>query len=224
MYYKIIDIIISIMLIISLIYKLFQLWFYRNKQTNTETFEDIITQTTIPESTPIQTPMPTPMPTPIPIPTDVDTKCTADNNVIGYCLNYNGCCTQNTLLNNGCFCNHPLVQKCKVAYDKCISSQNKDSINNCKDILKTCCLDYNKINIDIANFNKPIKQEQQSKMICSVSSTKNLDQKCMELCQTTPECKSYSVDTINCMLFSDIDPIQQKQGITPITDYYIKKI
>jgi len=215
MYYKFIDIIISLILIISLIYKLSQLWFSRNKQRKIDTFEDIITQTTIPESTPI--------PTPIPMPTDVETQCTADNNVIGYCLNYNGCCTQNTLLNSSCFCNHPLVQKCKDSYDKCISSQNKDSINNCKDILKSCCLDYNKINIDIANFNKPIKQEQQSKMICSVSSTKNIDQKCMELCQTTPECKSYSVDTINCMLFSDIDPIQQKQGITPITDYYIKK-
>jgi len=212
MYYKIqlVDITISIILFIILTYKILQFWKSRN-----EYFEDIITQTTIPESTPI--------PTPIPMPTDVETQCTADNNVIGYCLNYNGCCTQNTLLNSGCFCNHPLVQKCKDAYDKCISSQNKDSINNCKDILKSCCLDYNKINIDIANFNKPIKQEQQSKMICSVSSTKNIDQKCMELCQTTPECKSYSVDTINCMLFSDIDPIQQKQGITPITDYYIKK-
>jgi hypothetical protein len=223
MYYNFFDIIITIILIALLIYKLFHLLFSRNRHPQIDNFEDINIQTTIPETT--TSPTPTPQFTPPPMPTEVDIKCTADYNVVGYCLNYNGCCSQNTL-NNTCFCNHPLVQKCKSAYDECTSNQNKDNKDNkdsCKDTLKSCCLDYNKINIDISNFNKPIKQEQQSKIICSVSGIKNIDQKCMELCQTTPECKSFGVDTLNCMLFNDIDPIQQKKGIKPITDYYIKK-
>jgi hypothetical protein len=228
MKYKFIDIIILLILFSILIYKIIIFFSLNNKSYNksyNEKFENLIPTTTFTNETIINTksssnPSITSNTTAISIPTDVETNCNADNNVIGYCINYNGCCTQNITVNNDCYCKHPIVQKCKKIFDECIT--NKEN-NNCKDKLKECCIDYNKINIDSSYFNKPIKQEQQSKMICSISSTNNIEQKCMELCQTTPECKSYSVNTFNCMLFNDIDPIQQKQGLTPITDYYIKK-
>jgi hypothetical protein len=220
MRYKIIDIIILIILLSILIYRVVFFYPIINEQPYHEEFENINPIITSTYNVNINSiPSTTPAPTPIPMPTDTKTDCNADNNVIGYCLNYKGCCEEN-IIKNDCFCKHPFVQKCIKEFDECII--NKDN-NNCKDKLKECCIDYNKINIDNSNFNKPIKQEQQTKLICSISSTKNIDQKCMELCQTTPECKAYSVSAINCMLFNDIDPIQQKQGITPITDYYIKK-
>ena len=196
---KLVDCLIIIILSIILIYKLFLSNF-------NETFEDI--------------PTTTPQPTPIPIPTDIDNKCTADTNVIGYCLNYNGCCIQNTTINKDCFCTHPLVKNCNDKYNEC---KRTGDITNCKDILKQCCLEYNNINIDNNKFQKPIKQEQQSKTICTINSTNNINDKCLELCQTIPDCKAYGVDNFKCSLFSEIDPLPTQRGYKPCTDYYIKK-
>jgi len=149
------------------------------------------------------------------MPTTTIPQCNGGTNLLTYCMNYNGCCSQNNIGNNSCFCNHPFVMNCKNEYDKCTS-------NNCKAELKKCCMNYNNIDININNFEKPIKQEQQSKIICSINSI-NMDQKCMELCQTNTNCKAYSTDNINCMLFSDINPLQNNSNYKTNTDYFIKK-
>ena len=140
---------------------------------------------------------------------------------MGFCLNYSGCCAQGTMMGSDCFCKHPLVNKCKESYDECV--KNNMDVNVCKSKLKDCCVDYNKIDIDSKYFQKPVKMEQESKMLCSLTGASNIQQKCLELCQTNDKCKSYAVSNFNCMLFNDIDPSPTKSGITPMTDYYIKK-
>jgi hypothetical protein len=149
------------------------------------------------------------------IPTDIGKKCDGGVNLTTYCMNYNGCCASNNIANNSCFCNHPFVMNCKNEYDNCTG-------NDCQDKLKKCCMTYNNINIESNNFNKPIKQDQKSKIICAVNSI-NMDQKCMELCQTNTNCKAYSIDDINCILFSDIDPLPNNANYKTKTDYFIKK-
>jgi hypothetical protein len=149
------------------------------------------------------------------MPTATTPQCNGGTNLITYCMNYNGCCSQSNIGNNSCFCNHPFVINCKNEYDNCTG-------NDCQAELKKCCVSYNNIDIDSNNFKKPIKQEQKSKTICSINSI-NMEQKCMELCQTNTNCKSYSIDNINCMLFSDIDPLQNNSNYKTKTDYFIKK-
>lgn len=140
--------------------------------------------------------------------------CDGGSNLITYCMNYNGCCSQNNI-GNSCFCNHPFVMNCKNNYDSCKG-------NDCQAELKKCCMSYNNINIDSNNFKKPILQDQQSKRICSINSI-NMDTKCMELCQTNTNCKAYSLDDINCILFSDIDPLPNNANYKTKTNYFIKK-
>ena len=67
--------------------------------------------------------------------------------------------------------------------------------------------------------------------------SRNIDQKCLELCQTTPDCKSYSVNVGKifqsygvCKLYDTveisnpkIDPLSGKPANNISTDYYIKK-
>lgn len=138
------------------------------------------------------------------------TECNTNNmNIIDTCMNYDTCCPKNNIFEgNTCYCNHPYIQQCRNTFTD-------------KDQLKECCKKYNTININPDAFHKSIKQDQQSNIICSISSTKNLDSKCMELCQTNPQCKAYSADLFNCILFDNINPITNNKNST--TNYYIKK-
>lgn len=189
----------------------------KNKLTATTT--PIIKNTTatnnsiiIPGSTGPLTANMTPMPTQISIPTTM--SCIADNTVMGFCLNYNGCCAGNNIgVNTDCFCNHPTVLKCKADFDTCTG-------DDCKTQLKQCCMEYNNISIDNANFQKPIKHDQTTNKLCTINSIPNLEQKCMELCQTTPECKAYNINAFTCTLYNDIGLNSSKSAIN---DYYIKK-
>lgn len=155
------------------------------------------------------------------IPLDTINKtCTANMNISEYCKNYDTCCNQTiSTMNNDCFCNHPTVKKCNDDYNHCIANQNQ----NCNDILKSCCNTHNNINIDNTLFHQPIQYDKQNKILCSLTTNANIEQKCMELCQTTPACKSYSINAINCTLYNDndldLDNIKQKTT----TKYYIKK-
>lgn len=144
----------------------------------------------------------------------IEKTCDGGANLINYCMNYNGCCSQNNIGNN-CFCNHPFVMNCKNNYDICKG-------NDCQAELKKCCVSYNNIDIDSNNFKKPILQDQTSKIICSINSI-NMDTKCMELCQTNTNCKAYSLDNINCILFSDIDTLPNNPNYKTTTNYFIKK-
>jgi hypothetical protein len=147
-------------------------------------------------------------------PTKPAKPCNGGVNLLTYCMNYNGCCSKTNVANNSCFCEHPFVMNCKNENDNCTG-------DDCQDKLKQCCSNYNNIDININNFKKPINQEQSSKLICTINSN-NMEQKCMELCQTNTNCKAYSIDDYKCMLFSDIDPSDNTTQNNKI-NYFIKK-
>ena len=162
------------------------------------------------------------------VPTDDLQTCTANNNIVGFCMNYTGCCDQKTSDNNRCFCGHTIVQDCNNTYEEC--KKTSSNSEDCKSKLKDCCISYNKINIDSSNFEKPIKQLQTSQKLCSIGSinglsTDSMREKCMELCQTNTDCKAFSIDNVNCALFNGVNPLPTKPSYKPQpkTDYYIKK-
>jgi len=113
----------------------------------------------------------------------------------------------------------------KAVMEKCIN-QNK-----------SCCVPYNSISISSDKFESPINNNPNINKICSIQSIPNLDEKCMELCQTTPECKAFSVDkgqvvqsVGKCTLYNDIniselktDPNTGKKKQSTTAKYYIKK-
>ena len=155
--------------------------------------------------------------------------------VAGMCSDYDNCCSSNNT--SSCMCNHPIVQACKTTYDTCIKNSNNDNNQKkqCKTQINTCCSNYNNINIDSTKFSNPIKRTQKDNIICSVPGEKtiNLTQKCMELCQTYPNCKAYTVNKTNmaefsCSLFSsvsqeELNPATGKPIVSTKNDYYIKK-
>ena len=172
-------------------------------------------------------------------------KCEMNNDVVHVCINYKSCCYTNSNNNsNDCICNHPIVKNCRNQFEKCINNQDDLKIytknqlmNKCKEENKSCCIPSNSIAISSDNFKLPIKNEPSTKSICSISSIPNLEQKCMELCQTNPDCKSFSVNNGKiiqsygvCNLYNDIysvkqniDPVSGKPKNDIATDYYIKK-
>jgi len=200
---QIINYIICISVVIYLLYKVYKVSTGHNIDDAVNRFADI-PNSTMPSATTDITNMSIP----------TEKACDGGSNLITYCMNYNGCCSQNNI-GNSCFCNHPFVMNCKNNYDSCKG-------NDCQAELKKCCMSYNNINIDSNNFKKPILQDQQSKRICSINSI-NMDTKCMELCQTNTNCKAYSLDDINCILFSDIDPLPNNANYKTKTNYFIKK-
>ena len=87
------------------------------------------------------------------------------------------------------------------------------------------------------NFKSPIKNNPENNKICSLVNTPNAEEKCLELCNTRPDCKAYSLDKgalvqtyTTCNLYNDvsIDKINSNAYTgKPIkktnADYYIKK-
>jgi hypothetical protein len=127
--------------------------------------------------------------------------CNNNTDIISVCMNYSGCCTDNNANINGqCFCMHPFVKKCNESYKTCMS--NSKDAKSCTDILNKSCREYSKNDIMNNNFKKPINAKQTIDNICKISAIKDLDQKCMELCQTNDNCKAYTIDTGICNLYS----------------------
>jgi len=153
--------------------------------------------------------------------------CSTTSDVVEFCIDYDNCCKTETDFNK-CFCNIPVVKTCKANYDLCM--QDPLLADKCKTDNIKCCREYNNIQINSDAFNEPIKNIQKDNLLCNVSAIKNVKQKCLELCQTTPECKAYSTTNLNCNLYSDIstinkkyDPETGKEIINPSVDFFIKK-
>ena len=171
-------------------------------------------------------------------------SCKAVDNVVDFCINYDSCCAGGSYATKACFCNHPITLQCKAEYDTCMSDTSLSKLytteqlkQKCASQQKNCCIPYNSISLSSDKFDTPIKNEPSIKELCSVSSIPNIEQKCLELCQTTPDCKAYSVnvgkivqsygvcklyDTVS-ILTQKIDPISGKPADNIDTDYYIKK-
>ena len=131
-------------------------------------------------------------------------KCPTDSDIVKFCLNYKDCCSNMTAYNQ-CFCSHPVVQKCKSDYDSCIAANSKDT-SKCETQNESCCTEYNSVSINYNNFNKPINYKQSNNSLCSVQLIKNLPQKCLELCQTAPNCAAFSTTgDMYCNLYTAVD-------------------
>jgi len=153
--------------------------------------------------------------------------CPAITNVVEFCINYDDCCNNKSEY-NACFCKNPIVKTCKDKYDLCMKDSKSSEKCNLDNI--NCCKEYNNIKINSDIFEKPIKNNQKDNLLCSIISIKNIRQKCLELCQTTPECKAYSTTNLNCNLFNNVssinrtyDPSTGKEIINPNVDFFIKK-
>jgi len=162
--------------------------------------------------------------------------CSAVSDVVDFCKDYDICCA-NYNSNNKCFCEHPITKSCKSIYDTCMNDPTNIKLFNtsqltdkCKSMNNECCKSYNKIAISSNNFNSPIKRNQTDNVLCNVSSIKNIEQKCMELCNTTPECAAYSTTKLTCNLYKSVsDFIPSTDAMTGNTisssnvDFFTKK-
>ena len=161
--------------------------------------------------------------------------CTATSDVVGFCIDYNNCCRTKPSINK-CICEHPFVKNCKSEYDNCINDQNNKNtytktqlIEKCKSDNSNCCKKYNDIQINSNNFDPPIKRTQNQSILCNLTSIKNLEQKCLELCQTNPECVAYASNKVTCNLYTGVTDYQPKldmngQDISnKNVNYYIKR-
>ena len=163
--------------------------------------------------------------------------CSATSDVVDFCKNYDNCCSS-TNSNSKCFCEHPITKSCKVKFDSCmndptnISSNTKQQLTDKCTLDKSgCCKEYNNVSISSDNFNSPLLQNQTDNILCSLSSIKNMEQICMELCQTTPNCAAYSTTKLNCNLYNNIseyipktDPSTGKEIINTTVEFYVKKV
>jgi hypothetical protein len=153
-----------------------------------------------------------------PTPANKNSTCSNSTDIITVCMNYENCCTSSgTNLNSKCFCSHPFVNNCNDAYKACIAgiSAGGDT-SKCNATLNKCCSKYSSIDILSSNFKKPINASQSSNQICTLNGLPNLEQRCMELCQTNPTCKAYSLSIGGCTLYDNINNNAGKS-----TDNYI---
>ena len=163
-------------------------------------------------------------------------ECKATSDIVDFCMDYENCCSSINV-NNGCFCNNPSIKSCKNQYDLCMQDSiamklyTKDQLTaKCKAQNGECCKAYNNITINSSSFNDPIKRNQKDSLICTLTPIKNITQKCLELCQTNPDCVAYSTSTLSCNLYNQvspntekIDPLTGKEITSTVIDYYTKK-
>ena len=169
-------------------------------------------------------------------------RCSASPvDLAGMCKDYTNCCRSGNA-SKSCICNHPVVQQCQNEYNTCINDPNNIKIYTPEQISEKCiaqnngcCKSYNNINIDSSNFNEPIVQAQKDNVICYIPAIGNINMtdKCMELCQTDPKCKAFSLTQNNmvvlgCNLFSSvskplIDPLGGDSLNKQQPNYYVKK-
>jgi hypothetical protein len=150
-------------------------------------------------------------------------ECNAGNDVYGYCLKYDNCC--GGTMKNSCFCKNPIVLSCKKEYDKCMKTPNlseSELLTKCEDENKNCCSEYKNNIIDTNNFNKSVNGEQKDNIICNMTNVKNIDMKCLELCQTDPKCLAYTLSDSSCTLHNKItyDPLQNNISNKIINNNY----
>jgi len=170
-------------------------------------------------------------------------KCKTEGDLVNFCINYKSCCGADSTTKE-CICSHPVVKNCRQQFENCINDEEQIKIygkqalmDKCMDENKACCIPYNSISINSDNFKTPIKNNPTINKMCSISSIPNVEEKCMELCSTNPECKAFSVDKGQlvqtygtCNLYNaikinqtKIDPLTGKEKETTNADYYIKK-
>ena len=166
--------------------------------------------------------------------------CKTEGDVVDFCINYKSCCATNPKT-KGCLCNHPFVQNCRTNFTNCLTNNpnnlsKDDLMTRCKEANKQCCIPYNSLTFNSNAFNPPIKNDPTINKLCSITSVPNIEQKCMELCATIPNCKAYSLTTGavvqnygTCSLYDTIDistpPVNKSTGkpIDFISNYYTKK-
>lgn len=165
----------------------------------------------------------TTQPPPTPTPVNKNTTCGNSTDMISVCMNYENCCTgSGANPNSKCFCSHPFVGGCNDAYKTCIASIDAGGdTSSCDSTLKGCCANYSSIDIFSSNFQKPINATQSSNQICTVNGLPNIDQQCMELCQTHPLCKAYSQVMGGCTLYDNVNKTTGKSNDKYI--YVVKK-
>jgi hypothetical protein len=128
-------------------------------------------------------------------------NCKTQSDIVDFCVNYNSCCAANSP-SKDCLCKHPIVQTCRSDFTNCLSnnpnqlSQN-DLMTSCINANKTCCNGYNKnLSIKSSAFTKyGEKNDPVIKPLCSITNVPDMEQKCLELCTTTPKCVAYSLST-----------------------------
>lgn len=164
-------------------------------------------------------------------------KCNTANDIVDFCINYNKCCSENSTT-KACLCEHPFIQKCRSDFEECLDNPEELKLyggqfimDKCLEKNKKCCIPYNSLSISSNNFKSPIKNNPENNIICSLANTNTAEEKCLELCNTRPDCKAYSFKKFNtCNLYNDvtIDKINSNAYTgKPIkktkVDYYIKK-
>lgn len=139
-----------------------------------------------------------------PTPVNKNTTCSNSTDIISVCMNYDNCCLgSGTNQNSKCFCTHPFVSECNSTYKNCLVNNNDTT--KCDSSLKGCCIKYSGIDILSSNFQKPINAAQSSNQICTLTGLPNLEQRCMELCQTNSDCKAYSLNLGGCTLYNSVN-------------------
>ena len=137
-------------------------------------------------------------------PLDANKTCSSSIDISNVCLNYKSCCPEiGANINSKCFCTHPFIINCNTNYNSCLA--NASNTIECDKELKKCCGGYSNIDIYSSNFNNPINAYQTSNQICTINGLPNLAQRCMEMCQTNPNCKAYSLVVGGCTLYDNIN-------------------
>jgi len=170
-------------------------------------------------------------------------KCETNGDLVNFCVNYKSCCGSESKLND-CICKHPVVKNCRTQFKTCIDNPEhikiygeKALMEKCFNENKSCCIPYNSISITRDKFKTPINNNPQINKLCSIQSIPNIEEKCMELCQTHPDCKAFSIEqgeliqtNGTCNLYNDIslsqlktDPFTGKTKQSTNANYYIKK-
>jgi len=167
-------------------------------------------------------------------------SCSADNNIIDYCVDYSNCCSNN-IMNASCYCQHPVVTSCKSDFDACMSEPSSkllytstQLLDKCNSQNKACCSAYNSINTINPNaFNESEKRTQTDNVLCSTSAGSKIEDrkvKCAELCQTHPKCAAYAVTMLDCTLFNAVsefkprlDPLTGRPILNSSADFVTKK-
>lgn len=156
-----------------------------------------------------------------------DTTCKQTTDLISVCSNYENCCKPSSgsgSQTSGCFCDHPFVTNCQQSYQSCIAASagaSGGASDKCQDILDKCCGGYSSIDILSTNFQPPINATQSGNQICTVNGLANQAQRCMELCQTNPNCRAYSLVTGGCTLYDKVNYMNGKDIDKGV--YVIKK-
>lgn len=143
--------------------------------------------------------------------------CSSNADLVSMCIDYDNCCASMTE-NNKCFCANPFTQSCKNKYDACMNDPTNQSMypskqqitDKCSTDNKECCSKYNDKQFKSSNFTQQKNRSQNDNIICSMSSIKNIESRCMELCQTNSECVAYSSNTMKCNLYNKLSPFTEK--------------